>query len=220
VSVPHRTPTIRPPQQERSRASFERVLDAGARLLEEQGYEAFTLAEVSRRAKVSIGSIYGRVKSKDDLIHAIHLRLMDELEAGSAAAAAESDAERLPTRKLIAEAVREFAETTRSHAALLSVFMHRAAVDGAIAAAGSAASRRVGRRFENLILARRDEIVHPDPERAVDVAFRMTYCTLTRQIMYGPTFESDRAIDWNDLVDELALACASYLLGQSRADAS
>jgi AcrR family transcriptional regulator len=220
MAVPERTPTIRPPQQERSRASFERMLDAGAKLLEEEGYEAFTLGEVSRRAKVSIGSIYGRVKSKDDLIHAIHQRLMEEMEAEAVAAVAASEAERLPTRELIAEAVREFADSTRSHARLLSVFMHRAAIDDAIAAAGSAASRGVGRRFENLILARRDEIVHPDPETAVDVAFRMTYCTLTRQIMYGPTFESDRAIDWNDLVDELALACASYLLGQSRSDAS
>jgi len=218
--VPKRTPTIRPPQQERSRASFERVLDAGARLLEEEGYEAFTLGEVSRRAKASIGSIYGRVKRKDDLIHAIHLRLMDEMEAEAATAIAASEAERLPTHELIAEAVREFADSTRRHARLLSVFMHRAAVDAAIAAAGSAASRRVGRRFEDLILARRDEIVQPDPERAVDVAFRMVYCTLTRQIMYGPTFESDRAIGWDDLVDQLTVACTFYLLGQSRSDAS
>ena len=217
--MPNRTPPIRPPQQERSRASFERVLDAGAKLLEERGYEAFTLGEVSRRAKVSIGSIYGRVKSKDDLIHAIHLRLMVELEAPSPTAIADGDLDRLPTREVIAEAVREFADNTRRRAGLLSVFMHRAAVDDALAAAGSAASRRVGRRFEKLVLSRRDEIVHPDPERAVDVAFRMTYCTLTRQIMYGPTFESDRAIEWDDLVDELAVACASYLLGHSRSDA-
>ena len=35
----------------------ERVLEAGTGLLAEKGYEGFTLAEVSRRAGVSIGSL-------------------------------------------------------------------------------------------------------------------------------------------------------------------
>jgi AcrR family transcriptional regulator len=216
--VPEGAPTIHPPRQERSRASFERVLVAGAKLLEERGYESFTLAEVSRRAKVSIGSIYGRVRSKDDLIQAIHARAMAQLAAEQREAIAATGSGRLTTAELVAEAVREFAAPIRKHARLLSVFMHRGAVDEEIAAAGSASSREAGRRFEELVLARRDEIVHPDPERAVDVAFRMTYCTLARQIMYGPTFESERAIAWDDLVDELAIACASYLLGTSARD--
>jgi AcrR family transcriptional regulator len=208
-------PAIRPPQQERSRASFERVLAAGAELLEERGYEAFTLAEVSRRAKVSIGSIYGRVESKDDLIHAIHARAMAELAEEHRESIAAARFARLSTAAVIAAAVREFAEPTRKHAPLLSVFMHRGAVDSAIADAGAESSREAGRRFKEVILARRKDIVHPDPEQAVDVAFRMAYCTISRQIMYGPTFESDRDIAWKELVDELGVACATYLLGMS-----
>ena len=30
--------------------------------------------------------------------------------------------------------------------------------------------------------------------------------------MYGPTFESDRLIEWDDLVRQLGNACAAYLL--------
>jgi AcrR family transcriptional regulator len=209
---------IRPPQQERSRASFERVLAAGAQLLEEHGYEAFTLTEVSRRAKVSIGSIYGRVESKDDLIREIHARAMAELAGEHRDAIAARDVSRLPTVALVVEAVREFSEPIRKHARLLSVFMHLGAVDDVIAGSGSASSRETGRRFKELILTRRDEIVHPDPDLAVDVAFRMAYCTLARQIMYGPTFESSRRIGWDRLVEELGGACASYLLGLSPAD--
>jgi AcrR family transcriptional regulator len=206
---------IRPPQQERSRASFERVLAAGARLLEERGYEAFTLAEVSRRAKVSIGSIYGRVESKEDLVREIHARAMTQLAAEHRAAAADRDVASLSTIALIGQAVREFSEPIRKHARLLSVFMHRGAVDDVIAASGSLSSRETGQRFKELILSRRDEIAHPHPELAVDIAFRMAYCTLARQIMYGPTFESDREVDWDQLVDELGVACAAYLLGAS-----
>jgi AcrR family transcriptional regulator len=211
-------PSIRPPQQERSRASFERMLAAGAKLLEERGYDAFTLAEVSRRAKVSIGSIYGRVQSKDDLVHEIHLRAMQEIGAEHRDAITASDTSRLSTVALVAEAVREFSEPIHKHARLLRVFMHLGAIDDVIAGSGSESSREAGRRFKELILARRDEIAHPDPELAVDVAFRMAYCTLARQIMYGPTFESDREVEWDELVDELGVACASYLLGTSPRD--
>ena len=48
--------SVQPPQQERSRASFERVLQAATSLLAEEGYDGFT-PEVSKRAGVSIGSI-------------------------------------------------------------------------------------------------------------------------------------------------------------------
>jgi hypothetical protein len=40
----------------------------------------------------------------------------------------------------------------------------------------------------------------------------MAYCTFARQVMYGPTFESERPIKWNDLVEEVRSACAAYLL--------
>jgi len=76
---------IRPPQQQRSRASFERVLEAATDLLNEEGYQGFTLGEVSRRARVSIGSIYARVASKDALFYAIHERVMTQIGQENAA---------------------------------------------------------------------------------------------------------------------------------------
>ena len=51
-------PLIRPPLQRRSQESLERVLQAGFELLKEEGFEGFTLQTVSRRAGVSMGSIY------------------------------------------------------------------------------------------------------------------------------------------------------------------
>ena len=32
--------------------------------------------------------------------------------------------------------------------------------------------------------------------------------------MSGPTFESDRVIDWDDLVHEVGAVCAAYLLDE------
>jgi hypothetical protein len=90
--------------------------------------------------------------------------------------------------------------------------MHRGAVDEHVARVGSAAASRNAELFTALLLTRREDIVHADPELAVDVAYRMVYCTLTRQVMYGPTFESQRRVGWDELVREMGNACVSYLI--------
>ena len=110
--------------------------------------------------------------------------------------------------------MRAVAAIFRGNEELLRAFMHLGAVDDEIARRGSEGSTDLARQFEETVLHHRDEITHPDPEKAVDVAFRMTYCTFARQVMYGPTFESDREIGWDDLVDEVGAACAAYLLAE------
>ena len=71
---------LKEPKQNRSKASLERLLNAACELLTENGYKDFTLQEVSKRAKVSIGSIYNRFKSKEDLIRLLQVRELETLE--------------------------------------------------------------------------------------------------------------------------------------------
>ena len=65
------------PKQQRSRRSAERALDASLELLEENGFDGFTVADVSRRAGVSVGAIYARFGNKESLLRAVHGRAMD-----------------------------------------------------------------------------------------------------------------------------------------------
>lgn len=73
--------TIRPPLQERSRRAWDRVLDAGVILLEEAGYEGFTIAAVCERAQVSPRAVYDRAPSKDALFLAVYERGMARIKA-------------------------------------------------------------------------------------------------------------------------------------------
>jgi AcrR family transcriptional regulator len=205
-------PTIRPPQQPRSRASLERVIAAGTKLLEAEGYEGFTLAKVSSMANVSIGSIYARVKSKDDLFYVIQDRFMSRTE-GQPEFTDEAAWAHLPPAEMVAVAIKQIGRVFQEDAPLLRVFMHRGLVDDVVGKRSSASVSHFSNAFEELLLTRRREIVHPDPELAVDVAFRMAWGTLARQIMYWPTFESHRAVAWDTMVEELGRACASYLFG-------
>jgi AcrR family transcriptional regulator len=203
---------VRPPQQRRSRESLERVLQAGEELLAERGYEGFTIAEVSRKAKVSVGSVYGRFENKDALVYAIHRRLIVRLNEPSGDEAQPiADDPDLDLRGAVDKVTRLLADRMDRDRALLRAFMLRAAVDPNIARPGSEGSQAFGRAFKAALLARRREIGHPDPELAADIAYRMAYDVLTRHVMYGPTFESDTEHTWDELVDELILASVAYL---------
>ena len=126
---------------------------------------------------------------------------------------ADSHREGLTGRELVETLVRDMAELMLSESATLRVFMQRAATDEVIwergARALAASSRGV---FETALLEHRDELAHPDPELAIDVAYRFVYCTLARRITHGPRFESERELADERLVAELATAAADYLL--------
>jgi AcrR family transcriptional regulator len=203
---------IQPPQQERSRASFERVLQAATSLLEEEGYDGFTLAEVSKRANVSIGSIYARVKSKDDLFYVIQDRYMTSSEDRPRLRDVDAWRE-LDSHDVVVGMVQEIGELFKLNERLLRVFMHRGIVDPVVATRSSASVSRFHDEVVAILLTKRDAITHDDPTLAIDVAFRMAWGTLARQIMYWPTFESQKSIAWETLVAELGRACSAYLLG-------
>jgi hypothetical protein len=66
--------------------------------------------------------------------------------------------------------------------------------------------------FASAVLARREDIHHPQPELAVDIAWRLLYCAVARRITHGAKFESPRSVDDKTLVREAARAIADYLL--------
>ena len=68
------------PKQQRSRDSFAKVRAAVLQLLHERGTGQFALAEVSARAEVSIGSIYGRVSSKAELLRVVQNQEFERLD--------------------------------------------------------------------------------------------------------------------------------------------
>jgi AcrR family transcriptional regulator len=205
-------PTVRPPKQKRSRQSLERVVEASMRLLEESGFEGFTIQDVSRNADVSVGAIYARFGNKESLLRVVHAEAMEAMAREGEAVGAVDGRQVQDVREVVVEAVRSVADIFRGHEKLLRAFMHLGAVDDEIARRGSSVSIDLSRQFAATILAHGKAIAHPHPKTAVDVAYRMAYCTFARQVMYGPSFESDRAIGWDDLVEEVADACSAYLL--------
>lgn len=73
------------PRQERSRATYEAMLEACARLLREEGYEALTTTGVAERAGVGIGTLYEFFPNKESIVAALIEQRIVRLVADAAA---------------------------------------------------------------------------------------------------------------------------------------
>ncbi len=203
---------IRPPLQRRSRESLERLLQTGLELLQEKGFDGFTLQELSQRAGVSIGSIYGRVEGREALIMAIYERAMESIDAEEHAKLERVQSlPGLSPRERVERVITTAAETMLANGDVLGVFMRQAPMNSEILTRGAEISRANARIFARAVLAHREDMRHPDPELAVDVAWRMIYCTIARRITHGPRFESTRPLSDQRLVRELTRATLDYL---------
>ena len=121
---------VRAPRQERARVSFERVLNAAAEVLAEQGYEGFAVAEICRRAAVAPGTLYDRVQDRGALFLAVHDRELDRLTVTmEEALTALVSRTRLSTRRMLDEVVDLLVSQYAEERALLRAFILRAAVD-------------------------------------------------------------------------------------------
>ena len=195
--------------------SFERAVDASVALLIERRSEAFTLAEVAERAGVSIGSIYGRVDSKDDLLRAAHAREMARMKVENDRAFGDLDTSRGTLAQAVTEAIRTMAKLLRADAAVLAPFMELAKHDKTIAEAGKAAHGGMVDLFRGALLARRGEILHRDAERAVTWSCTVVYSVLARWLGFGDAGEAAEEGEWDDILADLSEMVTAFLRGSS-----
>ncbi len=202
---------VREPKQERSRQSFDKAVDATVALLVERRSEAFTLAEVAQRAGVSTGSIYGRVESKGDLIRAAQVRELGRIREAQRAAFADPapDGEDFPAA--VARVIETLGRVLRAEAPVLAPFMVIGNSDDVVAAEGKVGFEQSVQLFSSALLARRDEIHHPDPERAVGWSFTVVYSVLARWLGLGSQPESAGEGDWEQILADLSEMVTAFL---------
>ncbi len=208
---------LRPPQQERSRRTLEHLLQAGAEVLAERGYDGLSVAEVCRRAGISAGALYTRFEGKDALVRAIHAQVMADLSAEVAALYAPSpEWDALPTPVLIEQAVRGLVSHFRGHAAIVRAIVLRAAVDSVMRAEGAIAVGRMADAFTRLLLTRAADVAAADPEATVRAAFTMVFETTSWDVTFGSEFRATGAL--GPEVDERLVTVCRLLLTTAPAD--
>jgi AcrR family transcriptional regulator len=206
------TPAIsRAPKQDRSRASFERVLDAAAGLLAEKGYAGFTLGDVVTRARVSIGAIYGRVSGKDELIRAVQHREFARIELEQTNMFLRIRRRAVPMDQLIRLLIEEIAQLMQRNGPLLNAFMERANQDKQVQAFGKQAFSHSMLEFKMVLLERSGDFAAQDAEHAAAVCFDVIYSSLARYFGVGRFPSEKEPGELSDRVADLADVCLAYL---------
>jgi AcrR family transcriptional regulator len=200
---------IRPPLQQRSRRAWARILDAGVALLEEGGYEAFTISAVCERAQVPPRAIYARADSKDALFLAVYDHAMARLKAEQAVFTDDEQWHDLSAGERCAKAVREVAGTFFRHAALLRAVVLISGAHPEVYRRGTVQVRELGDLFTAQVLRATADIDQPDPEAAVRAVFGMVFSALVVRTAYGPGFTAPATsdADFTDTLTTMARRC-------------
>ena len=80
VDAASTTPQRRVPQQERSRRLVDGLLDAAERIVVERGVEALTTRDIAEGADAPVASLYQYFSDKEDVLLALALRDMAEMD--------------------------------------------------------------------------------------------------------------------------------------------
>lgn len=207
-----RTAELRQPKQERSRRTFERILEATLALLRERGPDAFTLAEVCARADASMGAIYGRVSSKDELIRLLHAQELERIDAATSAALDPAGNAAADLDGAVRHLVVTFGSVLRDNADVLRPFMLRAGTDPVISERGRTSHQLMKDLYTATLLQYGQDIGHRDVGRAVAWSFSVVYSVLARRLGLGSTVEgADENLTWESTLAELVATVVGYL---------
>jgi AcrR family transcriptional regulator len=203
---------IRPPLQRRSRQAWARILDAGVALLEDGGYEAFTIAAVCERAQVAPRAVYDRADNKDALFLAVYEHGMARVRADEAVLSDQRHWHDVPTDRLAVAVVREVAGIWLRHAAFLRAVVLVSGAHPEVYRRGAYYSRQLGDRAAAVLLRDPRAVDDADPPTAVRAAFNAVFAALIVRITYGPAFATP-AIDDDTFLTTLGAMVQRYLFG-------
>lgn len=198
------------PEQDRSRATVEAIVDAAAHILVKHGYDAFTTNRVAERAGVSIGSLYQYFPNKEALLSELMKRHVVEIERGVEEMAAQ--ALTAPLADVIRAGIHQ---NVQSH--LIDPALHRVLSDE-VPRLGSldwkkAFTARMEARVRAMLEARRNEIVVADLDLAVYVVTRTV-----EAVVHNAVGQRPQALTSGALAEDLTRMLVGYLTGKATAE--
>lgn len=204
----------RPPRQKRSLQSLERLLEAAEEQIRAEGLEALTIGGVVARAGLSVGAFYARFPDKAALLHAVQDRVHNRLEpiiraemvaeAGGCATLAEA----------VEAAIEVLIRNVTGERELSRAFMMMSVFDPVLRARGELVNRERREALTEVLLAHRDEVGHPDPVLAIDVAYGIYAAVVRGRLIFGLEHELYYGITNQTIYSELKQALTLYLRGE------
>ncbi len=193
-----------PPQQDRSRKSLERILAAAETVLL-RGIDGFTIANVAVEGGLTVGGIYARFKSKDELLQALKDRVIHELEMNIDRYFRSRDF------VTVEECLGAFAKILQKHVdtdELLQRHLLAAADSNSLLSDRGDAGRAHIRNIYCAAIARIEPYGSPNLQPYISLSFELIVTPWLERIKKG-WFHAE--LTWPDFMEHLQLAAAAYL---------
>ena len=201
------------PQQERSRRTLTRLIQATAMTLMEHGLEGATIPRIAEISDVSPATVYRRFKDKKDLLRVAILHVLESSNVGNRALLSKKLT--CPTlgaaaRQLIKLNFEQYRKNGHFIGALKQFL--ESDEDPQFVNDARQALRINLDLVVKAMLVYRNEITNPDPERALRLAVLMTtqsiesFCLSTRS-----QWSTLRPIEDEELIEEFTRAFVAYL---------
>lgn len=200
---------IAEPQQQRSRESFARVRSATLALLAEKGPAGVTIAEVSDRAKVSVGTIYGRVGNRANLLRVVQ---EEELERIVQSMAEHLEGLGSSGESSVSGVIRAFVSEMEVSSQSIRALVNVAEDVGGLSEAGPASWRAVRDLVVAALRRAPDAPLHPVPDAAMEWIYEVIDACTMHHLESEPQPKTVAATD--RLIDQLSLT-VHLLLGAS-----
>ncbi len=202
---------VKPTHQARSQETLERILEAAEELVSERGFDNATVSEIVRRANSSVGAMYARFNDKDSLLVCLHERFCEQALATTDMALDPARWEGASIADIFSTTTPFLVHTYHHKRGLMRAFILRGSCDDQFAEQASRVGRAISEKLINLLMARRDEIKHPNPELAVDFGLRMIFDTLDQETLYADFQRTKIKLSQEQLAEELSRTFLSYL---------
>jgi AcrR family transcriptional regulator len=207
----HHLHWVRPPRQTRSQETLERILDSAEEVFAEKGFEAATISEIVRRAKSSVGAVYARFEDKQNLLRCLHVRFCEEAIATADAVLDPASWEGASIRDILSAMIPFLVQVYDDRRGVIRAFIMHGCNDASFAEQAGRLGNHVAQRLCKLMLARREEIAHPDPELAVDFGLRMILSVLDQETLCEHFARTARPMSREEQIGELTRIFLAYL---------
>jgi AcrR family transcriptional regulator len=202
---------VRPPRQERTHQSLERLLDVAEMLLRDKDFDDIHVRDIASRAETSVAAFYRRLKDKDALLHALHERSCEEAFATADDAFSPARWEEAGIAEILFTIFPFLIEVLQPNESLYRAIYQRAISDEQMRERSMKLVRHVVSRLSDLLIARSDEIRHPKPSVAVPFALIQANALLVQHYTVGIRDIGSVPMSDDLIARELATSCLAYL---------
>lgn len=199
--------SIASPTQARSKKALERFLNVAAELLAGNRFEDTGISQIAQQAESSVGTFYRLLGDKDVLLYAVHERFVAQGRGAIDALVAELGRSDLPLDQQIEQFIRGVIELFAGHEGLLRALIRRSSADLQFRQRFHQLNAYIGQTFCRIALARANQLGHPHPEQAADLAAHLLLASMNYFTMVGTLGVTPREV----IPGELSRLVCHYL---------